>query len=197
MKKNRVSDEQPPLPNGAVRGDVSKQHFCRYHNSGKAFYVDEARTCVQCGEDFVFYAQEQKYWYETLAFHLDSQCIRCLACRKLRRSQFALGQQIGNARKELKSKPDDPRVQLELASATVRLHERGGGGDLNEAIAAARKAHDIWPESAEPLFWEAKAQQLAGRDAKANDLFARFLEVGRKVHRLAKLVAEAEELRRK
>jgi hypothetical protein len=184
---------QPPLPKGAIRGDIRKQNYCRAHNRGKYFYVDEPRTCVQCGEEFVFSASEQRFWYETLGFHLDSQCIRCLKCRRQRRTIHALGVQVGNARQELRAKPDDPRALLELASGIVQQFERSGHGPLDEAVAAARKAAEVWPDSAEPWFWEAKAQKLAGRTKKAAPLFARFVDRARKVHRLTKLVAEAEE----
>ncbi|HEX2835195.1 MAG TPA: zinc-ribbon domain containing protein [Thermoanaerobaculia bacterium] len=183
---------EPPLPPGAIRGNVRKQRFCGAHNLGKYFYVDEPHTCVQCNQEFIFFAKEQRFWYEMLGFHLDSRALRCLKCRKQRRSENALRQQIGAARKDLRAKADDPRALLDLASASVRLREREGHGDLNEAIGAARKAGDLWRDSPEPLFWEAKAQQLAGREQKAAPLFSSFLERARKVHRLAKLVAEAE-----
>lgn len=183
---------EPPLPPGAIRGNVHKQRFCSAHNIGKYFYVDEQRTCVQCNQDFIFSAKEQRFWYEVLDFHLDTRGLRCLKCRRQRRSDNALRQQIGAARKELRTNADDPRALLDLASASVRLREREGHGDLDEAISAARKAGDLWRDSAEPSFWEAKAQQLAGREQKAAPLFVRFLERARKVHRLAKLVAEAE-----
>src|SRR5687767_11028641 len=56
-------DYQPPLPRGAVRGDVRKQLYCTAHHMPKYFYVDEQRTCVQCAQRFTFRAAEQKYWY--------------------------------------------------------------------------------------------------------------------------------------
>src|SRR5262245_59246467 len=69
----------PQLPRGAVRGDVHRQHFCPMCHVPRFFYVDDARTCVQCGAEFVFSGEEQKFWYETLKFHFDSVAIRCPA----------------------------------------------------------------------------------------------------------------------
>ena len=80
---------------------------------------------------------------------------------------------------------------IDLATATVRLHERTGNGNLERAIGAARRAAREWPDSPEPLFWEAKCHKLAGREAKAADAFRRFLERARNVSRLKALVAEA------
>ena len=50
----------PPVPKGAVPGDVSKQVFCSACQEPKYFYVDETRTCVQCGSRFIFSGAEQK-----------------------------------------------------------------------------------------------------------------------------------------
>jgi hypothetical protein len=46
------------------------------------YYFDLERTCVDCGRPFIFFAEEQKYWYEELGFSLDADCIRCIDCRK-------------------------------------------------------------------------------------------------------------------
>lgn len=51
---------KPPLPRGALAGDVTKQAFCPCH-APKYFYLDETRTCIQCGTEFPFSATEQKF----------------------------------------------------------------------------------------------------------------------------------------
>jgi hypothetical protein len=83
----------PPMPKGAVRGDVTRQHFCPMCHVPRYFYVDMERTCVQCGGKFVFSGGEQKFWYETLQFHFDSVATRCPECRRKRRSDKAMQQQ--------------------------------------------------------------------------------------------------------
>ena len=83
-------DYEPPMPPNAVRGDVKKQNFCPAHHNPKYFYIDEDHECIQCGKHFIFNAKEQKYWYETLKFNFSSIPIRCLQCRRERRSEHAL-----------------------------------------------------------------------------------------------------------
>jgi hypothetical protein len=167
---------QPRLPKGAVRGDVSKQVFCTAHHNPKYFYLDETRTCIQCGSKFTFGAQEQKYWYEALKFNFNSLPIRCLSCRRRRRSEHALREQVARTRAERDRCPDDPLTHLALARAIVELHERTGRGNLEEAISAARRAAQSPSPPPEPLYWEGVAQLRANRPARARDCLTRFLE---------------------
>jgi len=66
------------FPQTALRADVSMQHYTIYP---RPYYVDMLKTCVDCEHAFIFYAQEQRYWYETLGFYIDADCVRCVACR--------------------------------------------------------------------------------------------------------------------
>lgn len=183
---------QPKLPSGAVRGDPSQQEYCTAHHVPKYFYVNEHRTCVQCGEDFVFRAEEQKFWYETLKFNFGSVAIRCPSCRRKRRTEASLRQQIATVLEQLKTKPRDPHLLLELGRATVTYRERTGQGNLDRAISACRKARDEWPTSSEPLFWEGRCHQLARRVKKARWLYETFLEEAHGEKHLAKIVGAAE-----
>ncbi len=45
-------------------------------------YFDVKRKCRDCDKPFIFFAEEQQYWYEELGFGLDSDCVRCVPCRK-------------------------------------------------------------------------------------------------------------------
>tara|TARA_B100002049_G_scaffold235697_1_gene220651 strand:- start:1829 stop:2110 length:282 start_codon:yes stop_codon:yes gene_type:complete len=38
--------------------------------------------CEIYGRPFIFYAQEQKHWFEDLGFWIDAHCTRCVECRK-------------------------------------------------------------------------------------------------------------------
>lgn len=140
---------KPRLPAEALRGDPSKQVFCSLHHVPKYFYVDEEQECVQCQESFVFEASEQRFWYETLKFNFTSVAIRCRKCRKRQRTERALHKQIAMAKHALVDDPDDPAVHLSIAEALVRYHSRTGRGRLAEAIAEARKARSLWPDSVE------------------------------------------------
>lgn len=166
---------QPKLPMHAVGGDVARQNYCAAHHVPKYFYLDEEKICVQCGEEFVFTATEQKYWCESLQFNFSSTAIRCRSCRRHRQTERALREQIAQALHQLSSHPSDPAALLDLARATVRYRERTGQGDLDRAIAAARRAIREWPESAEAMFWEGKCHRLAGRLKKAAASLSGFL----------------------
>jgi hypothetical protein len=167
---------QPKLPVGAIRGDVSKQEFCSACHVPKYFYLDETRTCVQCGEKFIFGAKEQKYWYEHLKFNFHSVAIRCKRCRKSRRSEAALRQEIAMVLSQLRSHPHESHLLLALAKTTIQYRAMVGEGDLDRAIAACRGVSSTCPEHAEALYWEARCHLLAGRDAKARQLFQKFLD---------------------
>lgn len=191
-------DYAPPLPPGAVRGDVKKQQFCEMCHVPRYFYVDLPRVCVQCNEPFVFRAKEQKHWYENLKFHFDSTATRCLSCRRHRRSEHALHQQLADAKQRAGQAPNDARVLLALAEAIVRYAQRTGRGPLAEAIASARKARRLLrghPEHdpRETLFWEAMAQVEAGRPAPARALLEEFLGPGLSGRKHTALAKDAEE----
>jgi hypothetical protein len=123
----------PRIPKGAVPGDVSKQVFCSACHEPKYFYVDETRTCVQCGSRFTFSAAEQKYWYETRKFNFSSIPIRCKNCRRLRRSEHALREQIARARHRsgVSSLPVCSVTRMDfpfaVASAAVTAHNPPNG----------------------------------------------------------------------
>jgi len=166
---------QPPLPPNAIGGDVAKQVFCSSCHVPKYFYVDEARRCIQCDEPFTFSAREQKYWYEVRKFNFHSVPIRCLRCRRHRRTEHALRQQIARAKRATASDPEDPESHLALARAIVEYHERTEEGNLEEAIAAARKAARLWSESPDADLWEGIAQARTGRKERAHACLTRFL----------------------
>ena len=186
-------DYRPPLPKGAVRGDVRKQHYCSAYDTPRYFYVDESKTCVQCGDEFLFSGREQKYWYESLRFHYDSVAIRCPRCRRRRRTENALREQIGATRRKLAEKPRDPALLLELAETIVRCRQLSGEGDLDEAISAARRARKEWPETTLTDYWEAMGQIEAGRPSKARRLLEKFLAKPPRGRRHKALLAEAKE----
>ncbi len=183
---------RPELPAGAVRGNIERQVYCCM--TPRYFYVDLERPCIQCGGDFVFRAREQKYWYETLRFNLHSTAIRCVECRKRRRSDRALAGALDEAVQAVKADGDDLAALVQLAEATVAYAERFGDGDLDRAIAAVRNARKRRPELLEALFWEGRCQALAGREAKARECWHAFLDVADPRGRLRRMVKQARRL---
>jgi len=184
-------DYAPPLPAGGVRGDVRRQDFCSACHVPKYFYVDEQRTCMQCCTEFTFSAREQKYWYEFLRFNFHSIAIRCPECRRKRRSEKALRQQIADAKRRLAHTPDDPSVLLDLAESIVQYRELTGRGDLNLAISASRRARRLWKAALSALYWEACSHVAAERPAKAAVLFKEFMSKGPQGRKYVRMVQTA------
>lgn len=182
-------DYVPKLPRGAVRADVYRQSVDLLYSPPRYFYVNEFKTCVQCGRDFVFGAHEQKYWYETLKFDITASAVRCRDCRRRRRTEKGLRLELTAAKAELKRAPDDPAALLHVAEVLVRYHRQFGQGKLAEAIAAARRAHKLAPRAYEALFWEGLCHIQDNREARGRALLARYLECPfrtRKQHDLAR-----------
>lgn len=74
------------IPNTAVVANWRKQTFTVVPVT---HYFDTARTCRDCGAEFIFYALEQQHWYEELGFSLDADCVRCVPCRKVDQARAA------------------------------------------------------------------------------------------------------------
>jgi hypothetical protein len=185
-------DYTPKMPRGAVRASVHRQNLDLTYSAPKYFYVNESKTCVQCGRDFVFGAQEQKYWYETLKFYITASAVRCRDCRRRRRTEKGLRLELAAAKAELKRAPDAPAALLAVAEALVRYHRRFGQGKLAEAIAAARRAHKLAPRAHEALFWEGFCHIQDNREDKGRALLARYLEYPRGTKKQHDLAREAK-----
>lgn len=71
----------------AMRADCSAQDFTI---SPRHWYIDAHFRCASCGCDFVWSAAEQKAWFETYRFYVDSQPRHCRACQSGRRDALHL-----------------------------------------------------------------------------------------------------------
>jgi hypothetical protein len=106
------------IPNTAIKADLSQQPRAVIPVT---HYFDLERQCRDCDQKFIFFAEEQKHWYEQLGFGLDSDCVRCVPCRK---------QQQGTAAQReiyesLFHVPDKTETQLlEMAEACLSLVEQ-------------------------------------------------------------------------
>ncbi|HDZ32629.1 MAG TPA: hypothetical protein ENH67_07055 [Pseudoalteromonas sp.] len=67
------------FPNTVILADIKKQNYAIYP---RALYVDIEEKCGTCSKAFIFFAQEQQYWFEILGFWVDSHCTHCFECRK-------------------------------------------------------------------------------------------------------------------
>lgn len=67
------------VPDTAVEANPKRQAPATVHVT---HYFDVRRTCEDCKRPFLFFAEEQKFWYEELGFPLESDAVRCAPCRK-------------------------------------------------------------------------------------------------------------------
>ena len=72
-------DSASVFPETAISADASQQNFTL---CPRRLYVDVERQCMQCDRWFIFFAEEQKYWFEVLKFYVDADCTKCIDCRK-------------------------------------------------------------------------------------------------------------------
>lgn len=119
VKFHWYSSRESRIPNTAIEADISKQTIT---TMGVTHYFDELRTCQECDARFIFFAAEQKHWYEDLGFSLEANCIHCIHCRKKR-------QAIAQMRERYEqlfhvSSPSDAE-RLEIAECCLGLIEAG------------------------------------------------------------------------
>ena len=66
-------------------GDSNEQRFCA--SPPYFIYQDDTRTCRNCKKKFTFTKGEQKFWYETLKFWVQSEAVNCKICRRVKRQR--------------------------------------------------------------------------------------------------------------
>jgi hypothetical protein len=66
-------------PESVLVADTAKQNYSVFPRS---YYVDVLRTCQTCERPFIFFAREQRHWFETLKFFVDADCVLCAKCRR-------------------------------------------------------------------------------------------------------------------
>ncbi|WP_444890997.1 zinc-ribbon domain containing protein [Microbulbifer sp. DLAB2-AA] len=72
-------DKDSIFPETAIPANIDRQNYSIFP---RKFYVDIERCCIQCRRWFIFFANEQKHWFEGLGFYVDADCTKCVDCRK-------------------------------------------------------------------------------------------------------------------
>jgi hypothetical protein len=85
-------------------------------------YYDLDRRCRRCGRRFIFYAEEQQYWYEELKFDLGAEAVCCVPCRKSLRAEKRRRRRYGEL-SQIEART--PEQNLELADCCLQLMEAG------------------------------------------------------------------------
>jgi hypothetical protein len=106
------------IPNTAIAADLAKQTAATMQVT---HYFDLERSCRDCNRPFIFFAREQKYWYEQLGFGLDSDCVRCVDCRK---QQQGIDRQRELYESLFHIADKTEQQTLEMASACLYLMEK-------------------------------------------------------------------------
>jgi putative zinc ribbon protein len=75
---------QPEVPRNRIAADLSRQAPNNSY-SPPTFYEDMPFTCVDCGAEELWTAEQQKWWYEEAKGPVQSTAVRCRACRQARR----------------------------------------------------------------------------------------------------------------
>jgi hypothetical protein len=111
------SREDTRIPNTAIKADLTKQPPATV---AVTHYFNAKRTCRDCDKPFIFFAEEQKHWYEELGFGLDSDCVRCPVCRK-RQQGLARAKERYEELFHTQNRNDDQN--LEMAECCLTLIE--------------------------------------------------------------------------
>lgn len=108
-----LNEKGRSIPGTAVVANLSKQLPATVPVT---HYYDIAKCCRDCKRLFIFYADEQKHWYEELGFSLNSDCVRCVPCRKNEQAIESLLQKYNRLVKE-----DALSIESEIELAECRL----------------------------------------------------------------------------
>jgi Probable zinc-ribbon domain len=74
--------DQRAIPNTAIMAETARQALSPI---AVTHYYDLDTTCRDCGRRFIFFAEEQKFWYEELQLPLEADAVRCWECRREQR----------------------------------------------------------------------------------------------------------------
>ena len=131
----------------------------------RAVYADVVRQCAACARPFMFYANEQRYWFETLLMPADVECKHCVPCRRQARRVKAAHARYQAAvhaprldAKDMKTFVDDALLLFEVGAvrnpsrlgaiknrAQRELAGYAGTQALAHALATARAAAAMGP----------------------------------------------------
>jgi len=96
---------KPPV--GSVMADHSELEHNNTYGPLPIFYVDKLVICRDCSAKEVWRAEQQKWWYEVAKGNINSEAVKCSACRKNDKETKAIARKIhldGIAQKEQRKK---------------------------------------------------------------------------------------------
>ncbi|HWD91118.1 MAG TPA: zinc-ribbon domain containing protein [Verrucomicrobiae bacterium] len=130
------------IPWTAITANPEKQN---HPTVPVSHYYDIEKICRKCKRHFIFFAEEQKYWYETLQFPLDSDCVLCSSCRKKEQS---LSRNRSTYERLVSAKTRDWKDNLKMAKSALTLVENGVFG--TKIVQKIRRLLKTVPDSEKP-----------------------------------------------
>lgn len=115
----------------AVPADPEKQDFPVMEGPYRAWF-DQGRVCGYCGQEFVFTAQDQRFWYEERRIPLHVVPVGCPSCRRRVRQQKRANRLLAERLRELA--PDSAPGLQEVADLEVQV------GSVSRALEFLRRA---------------------------------------------------------
>jgi hypothetical protein len=85
IPRYQLAEVEAKKNKGRVPVDASQLAPNNSYSPPSGFYEDKPFTCVDCGKEEVWTAEQQKWWYEVAKGPIYSTAIRCRPCRKARR----------------------------------------------------------------------------------------------------------------
>ena len=84
IKEGLYLDEFSYFKESAIPANIEQQ---KHGIFPRKFYVDIERSCTDCQRMFIWFAKEQKYWFEQQFIHTNAKCLRCYECRQEHKKQ--------------------------------------------------------------------------------------------------------------
>jgi hypothetical protein len=130
------------FPESVLIADTSKQNYSLFP---RRYYVDILRKCQSCSRHFIFFASEQKHWYETLGFYIDADCVLCPTCR---RDTQSLRRRVRRYSDLLRKEPLLPQDLRALVNDGAYLFARGVLKDVSSLGRLKNQAMKVIPNYA-------------------------------------------------
>jgi len=128
------------FPETVLLANAEKQNYAIYP---RKYYVDVLRECRACHRPFIFFAREQRYWFETLRFFVDADCVLCVACR---RESRVVQRRLRRYSDLFAKKSPSPKELMFLVDDAAYLLERGALKNLSNVGSVKNRAVKLIPE---------------------------------------------------
>jgi hypothetical protein len=80
-RPKKAADGDKELSRHRITADISQQSPHTSFAGVPLYYEDVTFTCINCGREELWSAEQQKWWYEIAKGYIFSKAIRCRACR--------------------------------------------------------------------------------------------------------------------